>query len=125
MSQKTMSETKNKASISFLEGIDEPTVPEIRLTRSRDGRTGQALFTFEEPKALSAIKDGTIKGMKMLDDEGVLNTREVKARFLNGQPSAIEATYVWKTENEFERFMRFARRYADCNGMGYSEKQAP
>ena len=125
MSQKNMSETKNKASISFLEGIDEPTVPEIRLTRSRDGRTGQAIFTFEEPNALSAVKDGTIKGMKMLDEEGVLNTREVKARFLNGQPSAIEATYVWKSENEFERFMRFAKRYADCNGMGYSEKQAP
>ena len=48
-----MEETKNTASISFLEGIKEPTVPEIRLTRSRDGRTGQAFFTFEEPEALS------------------------------------------------------------------------
>ena len=78
MSQKTMAETKNTASISFLEGINEPTVPEIRLTRSRDGRTGQALFTFEEPQALSAVKDGTIKGMSMLDEEGELKTRVPK-----------------------------------------------
>ncbi|KGG17357.1 Photosystem II 13 kDa protein Psb28 (PsbW) [Prochlorococcus sp. MIT 0603] len=108
--------------ISFLEGTPESSIPEIRLTRSRDGRTGQAFFTFENPDALSSIKDGTIKGMRMIDEEGELNTREVKARFLNGTPSAIEATYVWKSESDFQRFMRFAKRYASCNGMGYSDK---
>ena len=122
MSLKTMQETETTASISFLEGIMEPTVPEIRLTRSRDGRTGQAFFTFEEPNALSAVKEGTIKGMSMLDEEGEIKTREVNARFLNGNPSAIEATYVWTSEKEFARFMRFAKRYASCHGMGYSEK---
>ena len=122
MSLKTMQETKKTASISFLEGVMEPTIPEIRLTRSRDGRTGQAFFTFEEPNALSAVKEGTIKGMSMLDEEGEIKTRDVNARFLNGNPSAIEATYVCKSEKEFERFMRFAKRYASCNGMGYSGK---
>ena len=47
---------------------------------------------------------------------------QVKARFLNGVPSAIEATYVWKNESDFQRFMRFAKRYASSHGMGYSEK---
>ncbi len=117
-----MAETKKIAAISFLDGIEEPSIPEIRLTRSRDGRTGQAFFTFEDPQALSAVKDGSIKGMKMIDEEGVLSTREVKARFLNGTPSAIEATYVWKSQTDFERFMRFAKRYASSHGMGYSEK---
>ena len=32
------------AKIQFYEGTDEPVVPEIRLTRSKDGTTGQALF---------------------------------------------------------------------------------
>ena len=118
-----MPDTKKNATISFLDGIEEPSVPEIRLTRSSDGRTGQAFFTFEEPKALSAVKDGSIKGMTMIDEEGELKTREVKARFLNGVPSAIEATYVWKSESDFQRFMRFAKRYAASHGMGYSEKQ--
>ena len=117
-----MSQSNKKAAISFLDGIEEPTIPEIRLTRSRDGRTGQAFFTFENPKALSSVKDGTIKGMKMIDEEGILTTREVKARFLNGEPSAIEATFVWKNEQDFQRFMRFAKRYASINGMGYSDK---
>ena len=55
--------TENKtAKIQFYEGTDEPVVPEIRLTRSKDGTTGQALFLFEKPQALSSITDGEITG---------------------------------------------------------------
>ena len=31
------------AAIQFFRGIDEPVVPDIRMTRSRDGRTGQEI----------------------------------------------------------------------------------
>ena len=59
--------TANKtAKIQFYEGTDEPVVPEIRLTRSKDGTTGQALFLFEKPQALSSITDGEITGMRMI-----------------------------------------------------------
>ena len=60
--------------------------------------------------------------MGLVDEEGELTTREIKARFVNGNPKAIEATYIWRSEEEFERFMRFAKRYASSHGMGYSEK---
>ena len=43
----------SKAVIQFLRGVDEPVVPDIRVTRSRDGRTGQAIFVFEQPEALA------------------------------------------------------------------------
>ena len=117
-----MTESNKTATIRFLEDVAEPCVPEIRLTRSRDGRTGQAFFSFDQPDALSQEGKGEITGMFLIDEEGELASREVKARFLNGNPSAIEATYVWKNEQEFQRFMRFAKRYASCHGMGYSEK---
>ena len=42
---------------------------------------------------------------------------------MNGTASALEAVYSWKSEQDFERFMRFAQRYADANGLGYSQKQ--
>ena len=116
-----MTESNKTAVIRFLKGVDEPCVPEIRLTRSRDGRTGQAFFTFEGASALSSVKDGTIQGMSMIDEEGELVSRDVKARFLDGEPSAIEVTYIWKSELDFERFMRFAKRYAEINGLGYQE----
>lgn len=116
------------ASIQFFQGVDEPTIPDIRLTRSRDGRTGQALFVFEEPEALAPETMGDITGMYLVDEEGQLVSREVKARFVNGRASALEATYTWKTTDDFERFMRFAQRYADSHDMGFSgqgEEGAP
>jgi len=116
--------TKNKeAKIQFYDGVNEPVVPEIRLTRSKDGSTGQAFFIFEKPQALSSITSGEIKGMKMIDNEGELLTKEVKAKFIDGNPTFIEAKYTWKSISDFERFMRFANSYAKSNGLGYSEKK--
>lgn len=111
----------DKAAIQFFRGTDEPVVPDIRMTRSRDGRTGQATFVFEQPEALAPETLGNIAGMWMVDEEGEMVTREVNGRFVNGKPFALEATYTWKSEVDFERFMRFAQRYADANGMGYSQ----
>ena len=104
--------TSNKtAKIQFYEGTDEPVVPEIRLTRSKDGTTGQALFLFEKPQALSSITEGEIL------------TREVKVKFVDGEPIFLEAVYIWKNTSDFDRFMRFANSYAKSNGLGYSEKK--
>ena len=111
------------AAIQFFRGVDEPVVPDIRLTRSRDGRTGQAMFVFEEPEALAPETMGDITGMFMVDEEGELVTREVKARFVNGKAFALEATFTWKSTEDFERFMRFAQRYADSHDLGFSGSQ--
>ena len=116
--------TPNKnAKIQFYDGVDEPVVPEIRLTRGKDGSTGQAFFIFEKPQALSKLSSGEIVGMKLIDDEGELITKEVKARFVDGSPTFIEAIYSWRSTTDFERFMRFANSYAKANGLGYSEKK--
>jgi photosystem II protein len=110
------------AAIQFFRGVDEPVVPDIRMTRSRDGRTGQAIFMFDQPEALAPESMGDIGGMYMVDEEGQLVTREVNAKFVNGKPAALEATYTWKTTEDFERFMRFAQRYADSHGLGFAQK---
>ena len=118
----TMDDNK-LAKIQFYEGIDEPVVPEIRLTRSKDGTSGQAFFVFEKPQALSSITSGEITGMRMIDSEGEILTREVKVKFVDGDPIFLEAKYIWKTTIDFDRFMRFANTYAKSNGLGYSEKK--
>ena len=112
-----------QAAIQFFRGVDEPVVPDIRVTRSRDGRTGQATFRFEQPAAIAPETMGDITGMWMVDEEGELVTREVNGKFVNGKASALEAVYSWKSEQDFERFMRFAQRYAAANGLGYSQNQ--
>ena len=115
--------TSKLAKIQFYDGVDEPVIPEIRLTRSKDGTTGQAFFLFEKPQALSSITSGEITGMKMIDSEGEISTREVKVKFVDGDPIFLEAVYIWKSIPDFDRFMRFANTYAKSNGLGYSEKK--
>ena len=92
------------------------------MTRSRDGRTGQAIFVFDQPQALAPETMGDIAGMFLIDEEGQLVTREVNAKFVNGKPAALEATYTWKTPEDFDRFMRFAQRYAEANDLGFAQK---
>jgi len=116
-----MTKSNAAATIQFYRGVDETVVPEIRLTRSRDGRTGQAFFIFDQPDALASKSMSEMTGMYLTDEEGELVTREVRARFVNGSPNAIEAIYNWKSEIDFERFMRFAQRYADSHGLSYSK----
>lgn len=46
--------TAPAAYIEFMLGVPEPVVPDVKLTRSRDGSTGVATFTFDGPSFLSA-----------------------------------------------------------------------
>lgn len=107
--------------IQFSRGVDEDVIPDIRLTRSKDGTNGTATFYFEKPKALGNASTDDITGMYMIDEEGELTTREVKAKFVNGKPEALEALYVMKSVAEWERFMRFMDRYAEQNGLGFQK----
>ncbi|MEG4498864.1 photosystem II reaction center protein Psb28 [Microcoleus sp. F10-C6] len=109
------------AKIQFSRGIDEDAVPEVRLTRSKSGEQGTATFIFENPKALSSSSTEDITGMYMIDDEGEILTREVKAKFINGQPAGLEALYLMKSPAEWDRFMRFMERYSEANGLGFSK----
>ena len=42
------------ASLQFIKGVNEPTVPEVRLSKSRTGASGSALFVFENPSVFQA-----------------------------------------------------------------------
>lgn len=109
------------AVIQFIQGINEEVIPDVRLTRSRDGSTGTATFRFANPKVLDAEtgSKGTITGMYLIDEEGELITRDVNARFVNGKPQGIEAIYVMSEKKNWDRFMRFMERYSDENGLGF------
>jgi photosystem II protein len=109
------------AEIHFSRGVKENVVPDVRLTRSRDGSNGTATFYFQNPNALDNDSTQDITGMYMIDEEGEIITREVKAKFVNGQPEALEAVYVMKSVAEWDRFMRFMERYAQENELGFSK----
>jgi photosystem II protein len=105
------------AEIQFSRGIAEEITPDVRLTRSKDGTNGTATFYFEKPKAFADESAVAITGMYMIDEEGEITTKEVNAKYVNGQPEALEALYVMKSTAEWERFIRFMDRYAAENGL--------
>ncbi len=109
------------AKIQFSKGIDEDVIPEVRLTRSRTGDSGTATFIFQNPKALDSGNTEEITGMYMIDEEGEIVTREVKGKFINGKPEALEGVYVMKSKEQWDRFMRFMERYAKENGLGFNQ----
>jgi len=111
------------AKIQFIKGVDEKVLPDVRLTRSRDGSTGTATFRFKNPDILnkSVPKEGEITGMYLLDSEGTLETRDVYARFINGKPESVESIYIMKSANDWDRFMRFMQKYGKMHGLVFTK----
>jgi len=109
------------AVIQFIQGVDELNIPKVQLTRSRDGSTGTATFLFDNPSILEkqSSKEGEITGMYLIDSEGSLVTKDVNARFINGKPKSIEAVYIMKSPDAWDRFIRFMERYGEKNGLSF------
>lgn len=108
------------AEIQFARGVAEEIIPDVRLTRAKDGSDGTATFYFDEPKAL--MEEGyEVTGLYLVDEEGEMVSREVNAKFINGAPAALEARILLKSVDEWERFMRFMNRYAEQNGLDFTK----
>jgi photosystem II protein len=103
-----------EAKIQFIKGLNETVLPDVRLTRSRDGSTGTATFCFKNPNILdkSTAKEGEITGMYLIDEEGILETRDI---------NAIESIYIMKSPEAWDRFMRFMERYGQVNGLVFTK----
>lgn len=119
----TSLQAEAEAEIQFVRGLKEKVVPNVKLTRARDGSSGVATFQFISPNVFDAstAEKGEITGMFMIDEEGEISTTDVNAKFANGKPQAIESTFVMKSPQEWDRFMRFMERYGEANGLGFSK----
>jgi photosystem II protein len=106
--------------MEFIKGTSESCVPDVKLTRARDGSSGTAVFFFEAPDVFEAgvaeQAGGDITGLYLVVEEGTLSTVDVSEKFVNGKPKGIEARYTMKSAFEWDRFMRFMERYAEDHG---------
>ena len=111
------------ASVSWREqSAPETVVPDVSLTRSRDGSTGTATFVFGDPSCLSlndVWDNGVITGLWLRDEEGIFVTTDLDVQFERGRPRKLVAILVLKNSDEWERFMRFMRRYAEQSGLTF------
>jgi len=140
---KLYSSVKPTAGISFYDGLYEPDVPDVKLTRwdaasarmtrltpsprrSKDGENGVATFNFDKPSFFNCereedVPQGAITAMTMEDEEGEISTANVSARFVEGKPVGLLVRHEMRTPGEWDRFMRFMERYAEANGLGFAK----
>jgi len=111
------------AQIQFVKGLEEKVVPDIKLTRAKDGSSGTATFKFVNPNVFDAstASAGEITGLFLVDEEGEMSTTDVNASFVNGKPQSVECLYIMKSPQDWDRFMRFMERYGEANGLGFTK----
>ena len=112
------------ASIQFIPGIEEEVVPYVHITRSRDGNTGTATFRFIDAQILDfQLHNNLITGMFLIDKEGYLLARDISARFIKGEPRIVEVIYIMKNVSQWDRFMRFMKRYSQTKNLTFLKAQ--
>ncbi len=108
-----MTKLNKDVAIQFVKGKDEKDQPEIRLYRNHDGKKGHAIYKFSKPSTITFENFKTIQRMYLIDEEGQLSTRKIDLSLSEDCINEVKSTYNWNSEKEFERFMRFAQRYAN------------
>ena len=108
-----MSKINKNVAIQFIKGKNEKGLPEIRLFRNLDGKKGKAIYKFKKPTTITTENFDSIQKMYLIDEEGELSTRKINLSISDNNVMEVNSTYNWNTEKEFQRFMRFAKRYAN------------
>ena len=101
------------AAIQFVKGNNEQEIPEIRLFRNLDGKKGHAIYRFYNPNTITPENLKSIQKMYLIDEEGELSTRKLNLSISDNHVTEVISTYTWNSEEEFARFMRFAKRYTN------------
>ncbi|XP_021899066.1 photosystem II reaction center PSB28 protein, chloroplastic-like [Carica papaya] len=97
-----------KQNIQCIKGTGEQTIPNVCLIKSRDGTNGVARFKFNQPYVLNSTGEvGDIIGFYMTDEEGVLQSADISAKFIKEKSTGMDARYVMRSPCDWDRFMRF------------------
>ena len=108
-----MTSINENVAIQFVKGKNEKDLPEIRLFRNSDGKKGKAIYKFHKPTTITLKNFKSVQKMYLIDSEGELSTKKIDLSISKDHVKEVKSTYNWNSEKEFERFMRFALRYAN------------
>jgi photosystem II protein len=108
-----MTKINENVAIQFIKGENEKNHPEIRLFRNLDGKKGKAVYKFYKPTTITLKNFKMVQKMYLIDSEGELSTKKIDLFISENKIKEVNSTYNWNSEKEFERFMRFASRYAN------------
>lgn len=116
------------AAIYFFEGIPEE-LSDVSLRRGRHSGIRSVLLRFTQLKSLEKFNTFTKKFnnyVRLVDEEGEIQVTPSSTKFIFGgmdgdEFQRLDCTFEIEQEDHWERFLRFMNRYAEANGMAYSE----
>jgi len=120
--------TEITPSIEFFVGLSEE-LSNVSLRRNKRTGVRNVLMTFEKLKAIEKFQSFTTKtygDLRLIDSEGTISVKPNSTKFIFGGDEGddlkgVECGFEIEQDDHWERFMRFMNRYAEANGMGYSE----
>jgi photosystem II Psb28-2 protein len=120
--------TSPLAAIYFFEGVPEE-LSNVSLRRDRRSGVRSVLMSFEQLKSLEKFNSFTKQfnsALCLVDEEGEIQITPSSVKFIFGGMDGddfkrMDCEFAIEQEDRWERFMRFMNRYAEANGMTYSE----
>lgn len=111
------------AQIQLIKGINENTLPIVKLTKSKNGKNGTATFIFISPDIFSnkLIYNRPIKGMHLLWDNKEIVGRDIQILFKDGKPFLLKVIFIFKNSQEWFNFLNFMNAYSKETGLLFSE----
>lgn len=112
--------------IQFYEGIKENTLPLVKLTKSKNGKTGTATFVFINPTSLQDVNCTIfpINGMYLIWNHKKIMTNDLDIFFREGKPFLIKSILIFKNSKEWFEFLSFMNYYSKETGLSFSEKNS-
>lgn len=112
--------------IQIIENIPETTIPLIKLTKSRNGKTGTATFLFIEPTSLQFLnyQNLSIHGMYLVWENKKIRTTDIKLFFKEGKPFLIKGIFIFKNSKDWFNFLNFINYYSKEMGLSFTEKNS-
>ena len=113
--------------IQFLENIKELTIPIIKLTKSKNGRTGTATFIFVNPSIFSSLKDdkNTINALYLVWENKEIVSKDLIVIFNQGKPYLIKIIFIFKNKKEWFNFLNFITCYSKETGLSFFDTTTP
>jgi photosystem II Psb28-2 protein len=116
-------------SIQFFVGLSEE-LENVSLRRKKETGDRCVMMIFKTLKAIEKFQSFTKQSygdMRLIDSEGEISVEPSSLKFIfagdeGDEIQHVECGFEIAKEDHWERFMRFMQRYAEANGMGYSEK---
>lgn len=110
------------AEIQFIKGIKENSLPIVKLTKSRNQKTGTATFIFMFPEIFEYTPYENITGMTLLwDNNNRIITNEIFTTFKSGKPLLLKSIFIFKNSQEWFDFLMFMNCYSKETGLIFTE----